>query len=107
MGACGYILSCLALNGLASRGPRPLGQLPGAIDPHVWLLRASGSTTEGCTTEGCLRCCDARTHYCGLGTLWPNARGTGYQFRRLVLPLTRGTRRLVFTNPPRGRAAKR
>jgi hypothetical protein len=33
VGACGYVLSCLTLNGVASRGPGHMGHLPDAREP--------------------------------------------------------------------------
>jgi hypothetical protein len=40
MGACGYVLSSSALNGLSSRGPRFLGHLLSTGRPQVWLPRS-------------------------------------------------------------------
>jgi hypothetical protein len=38
VGACGYILSCLALNGLTTRGSWFWGHLPGTDNPQARLL---------------------------------------------------------------------
>jgi hypothetical protein len=40
MGACGYVLSCVALNDLTIRGPQILGHLPDTGDPWAWLTGA-------------------------------------------------------------------
>jgi hypothetical protein len=38
VGDCGYVLSCLALNGVASRGPGSRGAYPVLENPQAWLL---------------------------------------------------------------------
>jgi hypothetical protein len=37
VGACGYIMSCLALNGTASRGSDSNGAYPVPKNPRAWL----------------------------------------------------------------------
>jgi hypothetical protein len=48
MGTCGYVLSCLALNGAASQGPGSRGTYLLLENPHAWLSRARACAKPGC-----------------------------------------------------------
>jgi hypothetical protein len=45
--ACGYVLSCLILNDIATRGSWLLGHFPGTGNPQTWLLRAWARAEPG------------------------------------------------------------
>jgi hypothetical protein len=47
VGACAFVLSCLALNDLAIRGPWLLGHLIGTREPRAWLSRAQARVEPG------------------------------------------------------------
>jgi hypothetical protein len=51
VGVCGYILSCLVLNGLATRGSRLWGHLPDNDNPQVWLPMARVCVESGLEKE--------------------------------------------------------
>jgi hypothetical protein len=51
VGACGYALSYLILNGLATRGSWLLGHMSGVGNPQAWLLGARVSAEPGLEEE--------------------------------------------------------
>jgi hypothetical protein len=49
VGTCGYVLSCLVLNVLATQGPPTLGPLARYLEyPRTWLLGARAHAQPGC-----------------------------------------------------------
>jgi hypothetical protein len=51
MGACGYVLSCMALNSLSSQGYWLWSHFPGTGNPQAWLPGAQVCVELGLKDE--------------------------------------------------------